>query len=276
MAPKRASSKAAPSIDEAAKAALLAEKKGKALADNTTQEASEDEALIKRQRHEHPTPEGTLRTCSSGELPQVPPPGFAPPEGEDAAEDDEVIGISAEEQLQLRALRIKNRNLQKQKDILEAKRQHVTAQAKVCQMIRDEEQRAWELEQEIALMHSEDQHDLQHGPPLQQRIPAGNLFIPQRGPFIPHVAAFQGINYLDERSPLAPQLQSSPWPANFRAGTYPKYNGSTDPAQYIMSYQVAVASSEGDDATMAKSFIIALEGPALTWYTRLPPLSIDS
>jgi hypothetical protein len=68
----------------------------------------------------------------------------------------------------------------------------------------------------------------------------------------------------------------SPWPANFRAGTYPKYNDNTDPAQYIMSYQVAVASSGGDDATMAKSFIIALEGPALTWYTRLPPLSIDS
>jgi hypothetical protein len=43
-----------------------------------------------------------------------------------------------------------------------------------------------------------------------------------------------------------------------------------------MSYQVAVASSRGDDATMAKSFIIALEGPTMTWYTRLPPLSIDS
>jgi hypothetical protein len=27
---------------------------------------------------------------------------------------------------------------------------------------------------------------------------------------------------------------------------------------------------------MAKSFIITLEGSALTWYTRLPPLSIDS
>jgi hypothetical protein len=143
-------------------------------------------------------------------------------------------------------------------------------------MIRDEEQRAWELEQEIALMQSEGQHDLQHGPPLQQRAPAGDLFIPQRGPFILHATAFQGIDYLDERSPLAPQLQVSPWPANFRAGTYPKYNSSTDPAQYIMSYQVAVASSGGDDATMAKSFIIALEGPALTWYTRLPPLSIDS
>jgi hypothetical protein len=65
MAPKRASSKAAPSVDEAAKAALLAEKKGKALVDTTHQEA-EDEALSKRQRNEQPTPEDSLRTCSSG------------------------------------------------------------------------------------------------------------------------------------------------------------------------------------------------------------------
>jgi hypothetical protein len=113
MTPKRASSKEAPSVDEAEKEALLAEKKSKALADNTPQAACEDEALSKRQRHEHPTPEGTLRTCSSGGLPQAPPLGFAPPEGEDATEDSKVIGISAEEQLQLQALRIKNRNLQK-------------------------------------------------------------------------------------------------------------------------------------------------------------------
>jgi hypothetical protein len=95
-------------------------------------------------------------------------------------------------------------------------------------MIRDEEQRAQELEQEIALMLREGQHDLQHGPPLQQRAPIGDLFIHQRRPVIPHAAAFQGVNYLDERSPLAPHLQVSPWPANFRAGAYPKYNGSTD------------------------------------------------
>jgi hypothetical protein len=125
MAPKRASSKTAPSIDKAAKAALLAEKKGKALADNTPHEAFEDEAVSKRQRQGHLTPKGTVRICSSGGLPQA-PPGFAPPEGEDAIEDGEVIGISAEEQLQLRALRLKNHNLQKQKDILKAKRQCVT------------------------------------------------------------------------------------------------------------------------------------------------------
>jgi hypothetical protein len=276
MAPKKVSSKAAPSVDEAAKAALLAEKKGKALVDTTHQEACEDnDALSKRQRNEQPTPEGSLRTCSSGGQ-QQPPLGFAPPEGADATEDGEVIGVSAKEQLQLRALRIKNRNLQRQKEILEAKRQRVSAQAKVRQMIRDEEQKAQELEQEIALMQREGQLGLQHEPPLQQHAQIEDLFTPQRGHATPHAAAFQGVNYLDERSPLAPHLQVSPWPTNFRAGTYPKYNGSTDPAQYIMSYQVAVASSEGDDATMAKSFIIALEGPALTWYTRLPPLSIDS
>jgi hypothetical protein len=178
MAPKRASSKAAPSVDEVAKAVLLADKKGKALADTTHQEACEDDALSKRQRYNQPTPEGTLCTCSSGGQPQEPPPGFAPLEGEDATEDGEFIGIPAEEQLQLRALRIKNRNLQKQKEILEAKRQRVFAQAKVRQMIRDEEQRAWELEQEIALMQREGQHDLRQDPPLQQRAPVGDLFIP--------------------------------------------------------------------------------------------------
>jgi hypothetical protein len=111
MAPKRANSKAAPSVDEAAKAALLAEKKGKAPANNTHQGAGEDEAHSKRHRNDQHTLEGTLRTCSSEGQPQVTPPGFAPPEGEDVAEDGEVLGVSTEEQLQLRALRLKNRNL---------------------------------------------------------------------------------------------------------------------------------------------------------------------
>jgi hypothetical protein len=137
-------------------------KKGKALADNTPQEAFEDEAISKRQRQDHPTPEGTLRTCSSEGIPQAPPAGFAPPEGKDAIEDGEVIGISTEDQL--RALRIKNHNLQKQKEILEAKRQCVTTQAKVRQMIQDEEQRARELELEITLMQGKGQYNLQHGP----------------------------------------------------------------------------------------------------------------
>jgi hypothetical protein len=59
----------------------------------------------------HPTPNGTIHTCSSEGAPQAPPLGFAPPEGEDTIEDGEVISISAEDQLKLRALRIKNNHL---------------------------------------------------------------------------------------------------------------------------------------------------------------------
>jgi hypothetical protein len=62
MAPKRATSKDATSIDNVANAALLAKKKGNApLADNIPQEAFDDEAVNnKRQRQDNlPTPEGT-------------------------------------------------------------------------------------------------------------------------------------------------------------------------------------------------------------------------
>jgi hypothetical protein len=222
MAPKKASSKA----DEAAKAALLAAKKGKALAitHSTHQEATEDDVL-------RTCEDDALRTCGPEGQPQ-PPPGFAPPEGADLTEDGKVLGVSAEEQLQLRALRIKNRNLQRQKEILEAKRQRVSALAKVRQMIHDEEQKAQDLKREIALMQREGHLGLQHGPPLQQRaqledIREGHpglqhgpplqqhaqmedLHFPQRDHAFPHAAPFQGVNYLDERSPLAPHLQVTP------------------------------------------------------------------
>jgi hypothetical protein len=37
-----------------------------------------------------------------------------------------------------------------------------------------------------------------------------------------------------------------------------------------------IASSGGDDTTLAKSFIISLENAAANWYARLPPRSIAS
>jgi hypothetical protein len=59
-----------------------------------------------------------------------------------------------------------------------------------------EEQKARELEHQIADMQGED--------PLYQRHDS----VPHH-----HVAAtFQGLNYLDEQSPLAPQLLASPSP----------------------------------------------------------------
>jgi hypothetical protein len=62
-------------------------------------------------------------------------------------------------------------------------------QAKVRQMILDEEQKAKELEQQIVDMQGEDPHHQQQNP----------FHIP-----VPTPSTFQGLNYLDERNPLAP------------------------------------------------------------------------
>jgi hypothetical protein len=43
-----------------------------------------------------------------------------------------------------------------------------------------------------------------------------------------------------------------------------------------MSYEATIASSRGDDTTLAKSFIMSLENIVATWYARLSPRSITS
>jgi hypothetical protein len=43
-----------------------------------------------------------------------------------------------------------------------------------------------------------------------------------------------------------------------------------------MTYEITVASAGGDDPIMAKSFIMACEGPVANWYSYLPPRSILS
>ena len=81
---------------------------------------------------------------------------------------------------------------------------------------------------------------------------------------------------IDESSPVSIGLQTAPWPATYKTVTLPKFNGQTDPQQFIMSYEAAVASTGGDDVVLAKSFIIACEGAALNWYSLLPPHSVCS
>jgi hypothetical protein len=102
MAPKRAITKATTSIDDAAKAALLAKKKGKAAhADDIPHEAFEDEAVnSNRHRQDNrPTPEGTVRTDSSDGVPRSSgtPASLHPPEVDNIIEDGKILGISAED-----------------------------------------------------------------------------------------------------------------------------------------------------------------------------------
>jgi hypothetical protein len=55
-----------------------------------------------------------------------------------------------------------------------------------------------------------------------------------------------------------------------------KYNGYGHSRQFLTNYEAPVNSASGDDVALAKSFIIACEGPILNWYSLLPPHSICS
>lgn len=54
------------------------------------------------------------------------------------------------------------------------------------------------------------------------------------------------------------------------------YNGKTNPNEFVMGFKARVESVGGDNTTMAKAFVLAIKGIALSWYTSLPPGRIYS
>jgi hypothetical protein len=64
--------------------------------------------------------------------------------------------------------------------------------------------------------------------------------------------------------------------SNYKSIPLPKYNSKSDPRQFIMSFEAAVASARGNNSVWAKSFVIATEGDALAWYSMLKPSTIYS
>jgi hypothetical protein len=80
--------------------------------------------------------------------------------------------------------------------------------------------------------------------------------------------------FVDFESPLSIGLQTAPWSPKFKPVSLPKYNGFGNSRQFLMRYKSAVNSAGGDDVALAKSFIIACEGPVLNWYSLLPPHSV--
>jgi hypothetical protein len=64
-------------------------------------------------------------------------------------------------------------------------------------------------------------------------------------------------------SPLSIGLQTAPWPPKFKSVSLPKYNGFGNSRQFLMRYVSAMNSAGGDGVALAKSFIMACEGPIL-------------
>jgi hypothetical protein len=79
----------------------------------------------------------------------------------------------------------------------------------------------------------------------------------------------QGNFAFDDASPLAAELQATPWPSSYKPPQLPMYDGHSDPKQFLMSYEATISSYGGNTAVMAKSFVMAVKSVAQTWYSSL-------
>jgi hypothetical protein len=95
---------------------------------------------------------------------------------------------------------------------------------------------------------------------------------PNRRTLKENIFTGNGISqFVDPESPLSIGLQTAPWPPKFKPVSLPKYNGFRNSRQFLMRYESTVNSAGGVDIALAKSFIIACEGPVLNWYSLLQP-----
>jgi hypothetical protein len=68
----------------------------------------------------------------------------------------------------------------------------------------------------------------------------------------------------DDASPLAAELQATPWPPSYKPPQLPMYDGHSDPKQFLMSYEATISSYGGNTAVMAKSFVMTVKSVAQT------------
>jgi hypothetical protein len=75
---------------------------------------------------------------------------------------------------------------------------------------------------------------------------------------------------------LADDLRTATWPPKFWPHLSEKYNGKTNPSEFLQVYVTAITTAGGNTVVMASYFHVALTGPARTWLMNLTPGSIYS
>jgi hypothetical protein len=75
---------------------------------------------------------------------------------------------------------------------------------------------------------------------------------------------------------LADHLHAVTWPSKFQPHLPEKYDGTSNPSEFLQVYVTAITAAGGDTAVMATYFHVALSGLAQTWLMNLTPGSIYS
>ncbi|XP_020239059.1 uncharacterized protein LOC109818073 [Cajanus cajan] len=78
------------------------------------------------------------------------------------------------------------------------------------------------------------------------------------------------------RTPFTPDVAGARLPDNWKNMTLEKFDGTTDPEEHLDAFVTQISLYTDDEAIMCKVFPTSLRGPALNWFTRLPPGSVDS
>jgi hypothetical protein len=91
-----------------------------------------------------------------------------------------------------------------------------------------------------------------------------------------YVDFHQGNFAFDDASPLAVELQATPWLLSYKPPQLPMYDRHSDLKQFLMSYEATISSYGGNTAVMVKSFVMAVKSVAQTWYSSLRPGTITS
>jgi hypothetical protein len=75
---------------------------------------------------------------------------------------------------------------------------------------------------------------------------------------------------------LADHLRAASWPSKFWPHLPKKYDGTSNPSEFLQVYVTAITAAGGNTAVMATYFHVALSGPVRTWLMNLAPGSIYS
>jgi hypothetical protein len=75
---------------------------------------------------------------------------------------------------------------------------------------------------------------------------------------------------------LADHLHAATWPSKFRLHLPEKYDGTSNPSEFLQVYVTAITTAGGDTTVMATYFHVALSRPAWTWLMNRAPGSIYS
>jgi hypothetical protein len=74
-----------------------------------------------------------------------------------------------------------------------------------------------------------------------------------------------GVGY----AALADHLCAASWPSKFRSHLPEKYDGTSNPSEFLQVYATAITTAGGNTAVMATYFHVALSGSARTWLMNL-------